>query len=141
MLKKKPSFDFLLKSGFIFILIVLGLIGIIFGSIRISNKQSQGTVYDGGVSTTIFFSPYKEKRENHSTPIYDAFANDRDPNTTELLTDQEIAKMLSDASNVYANRLYLQGYNQVTITQNLADRTAVDLTSNSSDNPSFVNPS
>ncbi|WP_027119557.1 MPN396 family protein [[Mycoplasma] testudinis] len=144
MFKKKPSFDLLLKSGFIFILMILSLLGIIFGALRISSVTSRGSTYDGAVSTTVFFSPYKENEQTASTqqPIQDTFASARNPNDTTLMSDQEIQAMLTNAANTYANRLFLQGFNQVTITQNLNNQQAANFTDDTDpDIASIVNSS
>lgn len=126
MLKRKPSVDLLIKSACIFILMVLSVIGIIFGSIRVVNNSNQGASYQGAVSTTVYFSPYEYK--DPTTQEYQELdPTEKKPADATLMSNDAISAMLKQASEDYANRLYAQGFNQVNITSSIDDTSATSL--------------
>lgn len=128
MLKRKPSVDLLIKSACIFVLMVLSVIGIIFGSIRIVNNSNQGASYQGAVSTTVYFSPYEYK--DPKTQEYQELDPAKPiPTGATLMSNDAIRTMLKQASENYANRLYAQGFNQVNITSSIDDTSATNLQS------------
>ncbi|WP_027123958.1 MPN396 family protein [Mycoplasmoides pirum] len=124
MLKKKPSFDTLLKSTIVFVLMVLSIIGIVFGSLRLADSANRGAFYDGTISTTVYFSAYEPADSSQRVKDQD-FTKERNTTDTKLIPN--IQEMLDQISNTYANRLYLQGFNQVVISSNQADANASNL--------------
>lgn len=58
-LKKRVSFDWLLKIGIILVLAFLGLFGIIFGSYKLLNDSRLGVVFNGSTTTTVYFLNHK----------------------------------------------------------------------------------
>lgn len=130
MFKRKPSIDLLIKSACIFVLMVLSVIGIIFGSIRVLNNSNQGASYQGAVSTTVYFSPYEykdPKTQEYQELDYTKNRQTRYPDAAPM-SNESINIMLQKASENYANRLYAQGFNQVNITSSIDDTSASSLT-------------
>lgn len=128
MLKRKPSVDLLIKSVCIFILMVLSVIGIIFGSVRVVNNSNQGASYQGAVSTTVYFSPY-EYKDPKTQEYQELDPTQPIPTGATLMSNDAISAMLKQASEDYANRLYAQGFNQVNITSSIDDTSATNLKS------------
>lgn len=126
MLKRKPSVDLFIKSACIFILMILSVIGIIFGSIRVVNSSNQGASYQGAVSTTVYFSPY-ESKDPKTQEYQELDPTKPKPADATLMSNEAISAMLKQASEDYANRLYAQGFNQVNITSSIDDPTASSL--------------
>lgn len=126
MFKRKPSVDLLIKSACIFVLMVLSVIGIIFGSIRVVNNSNQGASYQGAVSTTVYFSPY-EYKDPKTQEYQELDPTQPKPLGATLMSNDAISAMLKQASEDYANRLYAQGFNQVNITSSTHDTSASSL--------------
>ncbi|WP_033160142.1 MPN396 family protein [Mycoplasmoides alvi] len=131
MSKKRLSFDLILKSTIIFVLMILSIIGIVFGSLRIADKVNRGPSYEGTISTTVYFSPYESTNTSSQSTL--DFTKPRVSADTQLI--QDIPNMLQGISDVYANRLYAQGFSQVVISSNVADTNAKNIDS------SLMNPS
>lgn len=128
MKNKKISFDISIKSILIVIFMILSVIGIVFGSMHIIKSLNRGASYEGSISTTVYFSPYQTKKDYKSKKQneqnFDFTLKRNESNTEEI---ENIDEMLKNLSNIYASRLYTQGFNQVTIKENSKDTSAEDL--------------
>ncbi|MDC4182133.1 MPN396 family protein [Mycoplasma bradburyae] len=112
----KLSFDYLLKSFIIFILLALSVIGITFGSIEASKITPKGRFYNGDIKTTIFFSPYEKKVSESQNNIVSAnetfdFSKDRNQDNTKLISDQSWI----DLANDYSQRLHALGFSEINV--------------------------
>ncbi|QZX49300.1 hypothetical protein [Mycoplasma sp. E35C] len=115
----KLSFDYLLKSLLIIILTVLAIVGIVVGSVEIGSIQPQGRFYDGDVSTTIYFSPYKQVKQNsQNNSSWQAslnetldFSKPRNQENTQLISNESWTTL----ANQYSNKLHALGFSEINV--------------------------
>ncbi|ARI12445.1 hypothetical protein B7R97_02285 [Mycoplasmoides pneumoniae] len=124
-LKKRVSFDWLLKIGIILVLAFLGLFGIIFGSYKLLNDSRLGVVFNGSTTTTVYFLNHKSKDANKELDPTQKKDGNGSGNNTEMITD--VNGFLNNIEKSYANSLYAQGFSSVNITKNSHDTSAKEL--------------
>ncbi|WP_027122331.1 MPN396 family protein [[Mycoplasma] imitans] len=132
----KVSFDYLLKSFIIFILLVLSIVGITFGSIQTAKLSPQGRFYNGDINTTIYFSPFEMKTDQNQNDTVQRnqtfdFSQPRNVDDTQLIPQQAFTNL----ANSYSQKLFALGFSEI----NVAFKNNVPLPTNSHVDSSWLN--
>ncbi|ADC31137.1 conserved hypothetical membrane protein [Mycoplasmoides gallisepticum str. F] len=115
----KVSFDYLLKSFIIFVLMVLSIVGITFGSIKTAELTPKGRFYNGDINTTIYFSPYElktDENQNNGVQLNQTFdfSQPRNAEQTELIPQQAWTNL----ANSYSQKLFALGFSEINVAFN-----------------------